>query len=210
MRRSVSTLSAMPWYVTPRSMRTPSAPIFRGAGVVERAPAPGEPVAAAGHDPLGGARVAHRGFERPDERPEHEPAVGEPDDRVRDELAGPVVRHLPAPLDADDLDAEAAERPSVGADVGGVGVTAEREDRVVLEEDELVADEAGGSRTDDAVLEVPGIAVCHPPEPARAEGSGRGRGLGRTGLLDRREGPGPVGGAIGLERRHEGTIAPVR
>ena len=65
-----------------------------------------------------------------------------------------------------------------GQDVARVGVAAERQDGLVLEQQQLVADQARGPGRDEAVLQVPGIAV-RPSGRAtrRRSGGASGRGL---------------------------------
>ena len=74
----------------------------RAVGV---APAAGVAVAPAGGDAERGAGRHEGRLERADERPDHQAARSERDDRVGDQLARAVVGDLAAALDADDLDA---------------------------------------------------------------------------------------------------------
>ena len=67
-----------------------------------------------------------------------------------DELAGAVVGDLAAPLDPDDLDPAPPQLARRGEDMGVVGLAAERQDGVVLEEQQAVADLAVGPLRDEA------------------------------------------------------------
>ena len=142
--RSTVTLRAMPWYVTPRSTRRPSAPILRGRAAVRVAPAAGMAVARAGVDAEGGTGRHERRLERAHERADEQAALVERDDRIGHELAGTVVGHLAATLDADDLDAAGVELVGGRQDVGRVAVAPERQDGGMLEEQEPVADPSVG------------------------------------------------------------------
>ena len=133
------------------------------------------------------ARLGHRRLERPHERPEQEAAVGEAEDRVRDELAGPVVGDLAAALDADDLDPAPAQLRGIGEDVALVGVAAERQDRRMLEQEQAITDRAVGAPPGELLLERPRLAVRDPPQPGRPDdprpGGAVPRGRGhRVGL----------------------------
>ena len=89
-------------------MRRPSAPILRGSGPSGSTQQPGMAVAPPGLDAERGAGRDQRRLERPDERPDQQAARRQGDDRIGDQLAGPVVGHLSAALDPDDLDAAPA------------------------------------------------------------------------------------------------------
>jgi hypothetical protein len=97
-------------------------------------------LAATRRDAERGTRRDHRRLERADERPDHEAAIRERQDRIRHELARAVVGHLATALDPDDLDPPPGERRRVGEDVAGSDVPAERQDRRMLEEEQLIGD----------------------------------------------------------------------
>jgi hypothetical protein len=67
-------------------------------------PAAGMTLAPIRDDAERGARVDHRGLERANQGAKEEAPSRQGEDRIRDQLAGPVVGHLPAPLDLDHLD----------------------------------------------------------------------------------------------------------
>ncbi len=107
------------------------------------------------------------------------------DDRVRHQLAGSVIGDLTATLDADDLDAATIELVGGGADVGFVAVPAERQDRRMLEEEELVADPAVRPFRGQPTLERVGFAVLDTTQPRGMQRGGPdgiedGRGHRRT------------------------------
>src|SRR5205823_3211163 len=76
----------------------------------------------------------HRLLERGHERAYEEGPVAEPQDRIGDELAGAVVRDLAAPLDPDDLDPAPPQLARAREDMALVGLPAERQDGIVLEQ----------------------------------------------------------------------------
>ena len=80
--------------------------------------------------------------------------VGQPDDRVADQLAGPVEGDLAAAIDVDDGCAARIGRPLVG-----VGALAGGEDRRVLEQQHGAGTIARGDLRVDAALEVPRVDV---------------------------------------------------
>ncbi len=61
-------------------------------------------IEATGFDAVAGAGVDHRLLEGADERTQQEIALGELDDRVANQLPGPVIGHFTATLDANHLD----------------------------------------------------------------------------------------------------------
>ena len=77
-------------------------------------------------------------LECPDEGPQENATVCELHDRVANQLAGAVVRDLATALDADDLDPAPVELIRSGKDVARIGLPAERQHGLVLEEQELV------------------------------------------------------------------------
>jgi hypothetical protein len=111
----------------------------------------------------------HRRLERANERPDHEPAIREGDDRIRHELARAVVRHLAAAFRPNDLDPPGRERRRAGEDVGHIGRPPERQDRRMLEEEQLIRDSTVGTLGDQPMLQVMGLAVRHPAKPRRGD-----------------------------------------
>ena len=79
----------------------------------------------------------------------------EVEDRVADELAGPVERGLAAAVGLDDLDPGALGHVHLLV----VGAAAERDHRRVLEEDHRVGDRALRDRGGERALELPRLAV---------------------------------------------------
>ena len=174
-------------------MRSPSAPILRGRAAVALDPAARVAVAADRLDAERGARLDHRRLEGPDERPDEEPRSAEPDDRVGDELAGAVVRDLAAALDADDLDAARAPSSRGVARTWASSAWRPRvRTGVVLEEQQRVADRAGGARPRRGASGVPRLAIRR---------SGRAS-WPRSAARDGAPGPG------GRPRRHDSRAPP--
>ena len=132
-------------------------------------PAAGVAVAAGGFDTVSGAGRDERRLQRTDERAEQQLAIGETDDGIRDQLAGAVVRDLAAALDAEDLDTACGELGRCREDVRLVRLASEREDRGVLEEEELVGDRAARAGGRQPFLQIPGISVRDAPQPVRLE-----------------------------------------
>jgi len=141
------------------------------AGTSSRAadPAAGMPVAAIRLNAERGACLDHRRLERLDQRPHEQPALTELQDRVRHELAGPVVGHLTTALHADDLDAAPTQLRRPRQDVRLVGLATERQDRVVLEEQQLVGGLPGDAALEQLLLAGPGLPVADPAEPCRLD-----------------------------------------
>ncbi len=113
----------------------------------------------------------------------------EPEDRVADQLPGPVVGHVASPARLEELDAALAQLGVAGQHVLAVGARPQRDDVRVLEQEELVGDLAGCAAAHQAGLEVEGARVLDQPEA----GDLQGRGL--------RFGRGGGGAAVGLRRR---------
>ena len=124
-------------------------------------------LAATGGDAERRARVGERGLERPDVRPEQQAAIREAEDRVGDELAWPVVGDLAAALHAQDLDPAGGELGGGREHVGVVRLATQRQHRGVLEEQQLVVDPAVRSGRRETLLQVPGLAIGDPAQPAR-------------------------------------------
>ena len=165
--RSTPTLSAIPWYATPRSTRMPRAPILRGSAPSGSTQQPGWPSRRPAATPNARARVGERRLERADVRPEQQAAVREAQDRVRDQLAGPVVGDLAAALHAQHLDPAGGELVGGREHVGVVRLATQRQHRGVLEEQQLVVDPAVRAGRREALLQVPGLAIGDPAQPAR-------------------------------------------
>ncbi len=152
---------------------------------VRVAPAAGVSVAPSGLDAQRGARRDERRLESPDERAHEDAALVQRDDRIGHELAGAVIGHLTAALDADDLDTAAGQLVGAGPDVRLVAVPAERQDRRMLEEEQLVADPAVRSFRGEPTLEDVGFAVLDTTQPRGMQRGGPdgiedGRGHRRT------------------------------
>jgi hypothetical protein len=118
-------------------------------------------------DAIRGTRFDERRLERADERPEEQAALVQRDDRVRDQLAGAVVGDLATALDADDLDAPAVELRLGRTDVPGVAVPPERQHGWMLEQQQLVRDQAVRALADEPLLERVRGPVATAAEPAR-------------------------------------------
>ena len=88
------------------------------------------------------------------------PVRPEVQDRVADELPGTVVGHLPAAVGALDPHAAGLERRGVEQHIGGAGVAAKRDDRRVLQQQQ--------------VLPILAIPVFQPPREPVLEGGGLG------------------------------------
>ena len=174
-------------------MRSPRAPILRGSGPSGSHQQPGWPSRLPAGDAVGGAGRDEGRLEGAHERPDHQAALAERDDRVGDELARAVVGHLAAALDADDLDAARGEVGRVGPDMRGVRRPTEGQDRGVLEEEQPVADPTVRTLGHESLLEGERLAVLDPPQPRRDD---RPRLGGR---------PAPLGGQ--RFDRHVRTIA---
>jgi hypothetical protein len=76
-----------------------------------------------------------------------------------------VICHFAAALGLEQFYVSGGQLRRARQDMAGVGVTAEGQDRLVLEEDQLVADGARASGRNEAVLQVPGVAIARPAEP---------------------------------------------
>ena len=165
--RSTPTLSAIPWYATPALDPDAEGADLARLGAVGVHPAAGMALPATRGDAERGARVGERGLERADVRPEQQAAVRETQDRVRDELAGPVVGHLATALHAQHLDPAGGELRRGREHVGVVRLATQRQHRGVLEQQQLVVDPAVRPGRREALLQVPGLAIGDPAQPAR-------------------------------------------
>ena len=111
----------------------------------------------------GPRRADHRLLEATDVTRHAEPEAVQIDDRVADDLPGPVVRGLPAALGPVDLDAAAREL-LVGRDhARRRRVAAERDHRRVLEQEQRVLDRARLHRRDGVELQRARLFVRHVP-----------------------------------------------
>ena len=80
-----------------------------------------------------------------------------------------TVRDLPTALDPDHLDPAAPQLARARQDVRIVGLPAEGQDGVMLEQQELVRDLARDPSLDQRLLAIPGVAVRDPSEPRRLD-----------------------------------------
>jgi len=113
-------------------------------------------------------------FQRPDERPDEERAVSQTNDWIGGELTRAVIRDLAAALGPDQLDVAGGQLGRARQDVARVGVAAERQDRLVLQQQQLVSDRACGTSCHEAMLEIPCVAIPRPAEPPRGDRRGCG------------------------------------
>ncbi len=147
----------------------PERPDLPGLRTVGVAPAAGMAVTAGGPDAELGARPDERVLERANERTDEQAALVERHDRIGHQLARAVVGDLAAALDADDGDPASVQVGRAGEDVGRIAVAAQRQDRRVLQQQELVADQPVGALGCQASLQRVRLVVGDPPEPARLE-----------------------------------------
>ena len=171
---------------------------------VRVAPAARMAVPARRGDAIRGAGLHERRLERADEWPQEQAALVQRDDRVRDQLAGAVIRDLAAALDADDVDAPALEVRLGRADVRGIAVAPERQHGRMLEQQQLVADQAISALGDEPFLERVRGSVAAPAEPAGDQRRARRGGVGAWGEdrgIHARTIAGPTLRAVGRRRR---------
>ena len=143
-------------------------------------------------------RVGHGQLQGAHEGPQQDAALGEPDDGVRHELARPVVGDLTAALHADDLDAAPLELGGRGKDVPLRRVPPQRQDGLVLDEEQRirrVTCRAGGHERS---LPLPCVAVGQATEPLHREVHG---GDGSTRICARQSAA--VGGSWPVVRQGE-------
>ena len=158
--RSGSTLSANPWRVRPRATRTPIAAIFSSPTHT-----PVYPSDRVGRD----AEVGERGDQHVlepayvrDDVALPRPPLRERDDRVADQLPGPVIRDVAAAIGGDQL---RADRRRLAQDVLARRARTERVDvRVLLQQQVLVV----GVLVHRALQRL-GLAVRDQPEPPRLQ-----------------------------------------
>ena len=115
--------------------------------------------------PKGGTRRDEGRLERPDERPQEQAALVEPDDGIGDQLAWTVIGHLAATLDPFDRDAASRELLRARQDVRGVGLAAQGQDRRMLQQQQVVRDLAGSALVDQSALEGMRSGVLDAAEP---------------------------------------------
>ena len=146
------------------------------------------------------AGLCQCGLERSNERPDQELPIRQLDDHIGGQLARTMVSHLAAALRLDDLDLACRKLGRSRQHVAGVAVAAQCQHRIMLEQEQLVADFARVSSRDQAMLQVPGVAICGPAEPPRCDRRGRGASThGRVGTSIR----GRAGGGLGRRVFHE-------
>ena len=119
-----------------------------------------------------------------------------------------MIGDLTATLHADQLDMARGQLGRVGENVALIRVSPEREDRRMLEDQELVRDLVIGPRCGQLVLEIPGRAVVDAAEPADFDGPAGGPlGLRYTRVSTRLElghDVGPDGGeSVVVHRFHD-------
>ena len=114
--------------------------------------------------------------------PVHVAAIGlEIDDRVADDLAGPVIGDVAAAPGLEHLDA-ARGQVVVGREnvrPAAVAAHAEREDGRMLDQQQQIADRAGAPLLDERALQRERVGVRHQAEAPDLEGSHRIRSIGR-------------------------------
>ena len=98
------------------------------------------------------------------------PVGGEIEDRVADHLAGAVVGDVAAAAGLEHLEAALAQRLGGEEHVLRARVAPEREDRVVLEQQQLVRDAPGLPFGDQALLDLQPASVGDSPEPPDDQG----------------------------------------
>jgi 6-phosphofructokinase 1 len=141
------------------------------------APAAGVAVARTRLHAEGPAGLGERGFQGPNERPDQQASIHKTNDRVGGQLAGPVVGDLAAPFSLDQFYGSGGQVGRPREDVGWIAVAPESQHRLMLQQQELVADRTRHAGLDQSVLEVPSIAVSRPAEPPGGDRRGRRDGL---------------------------------
>ena len=121
----------------------------------------------------GGERADQRLFEVPAVTLDVLPVAGQVEDRVADELPGPVVRGLAAAVCLEDLDLGA-----VGdVELALLGSPPQRDHRGMLEEQDRVRDRALRDGGRERALQVPGLAVRDLPQVQHVRPSGHALSL---------------------------------
>ena len=156
-------MRAKPCEVTQRAMRTPMAPIFSLAD-----PGAGHARDAAGRDAVVGAGADHHLLEVAHVAV-HVAAVGRQlEDRIADHLAGAVVGDVAAAAGLEHLEAAARAARSSGKSTFSLArVAAEREDGIVLEQQQGVRDRARL-----ALRHQPRLQLAGPRRRARGRAAG--------------------------------------
>ncbi len=109
--------------------------------------------------PLEGPHVGHDPF-----------GVVEAHDGISDELTGPMERDVAAPVHIEDLRPGRSHRLAIGQQVGRIPVPSDREHRRMLHQQQIVVGgAAAGPPFVEATLEIPGLGVGQPPQPADTE-----------------------------------------
>ena len=109
----------------------------------------------------------------------HVEAVGpQIEDRIADELTRAVERHVSASARFEKLDTVSFERLRSREHVRAIvaGPDSERDDRRVLEQEELIGNPVGLPFLDELLLEFQRLGVSDDPEPTNFDGSRRRRG----------------------------------
>ena len=109
------------------------------------------------------------------------------EDRIAHHLSGAVIRHVAATSGLEEIDAAGPKRVLGDEEVLGARVTAERDYRIVLEEEEGVSDGAALPFVDETLLKGQTLGVGDPakaPDVEPREGTARcadgSRGRGRN------------------------------
>ena len=167
--RSLLTLTANPWVVTPRLTWTPIEPILRSL----RRPDARQPLDRAGLDAVGAERRDHHPLHAPDVVVDVVAVRAQAHDRVADELAGAVVGDAAAAVGLGDLDSLHPVPVLAHRQLVGGRAPALRVDGRVLEQEQHVRDRAGLARGLEALLQRAGFVVgdlprTHAPQLAHA------------------------------------------
>ena len=100
---------------------------------------------------------------------------GQVEDRVADELSGPVVGRLAAAIRLDDLDVGAVR----DVELAFLGPASQGDDRRVLEEEDRVGDRSPRDGRGEGALEVPRLEVGHRAEVHEVGAAGHAVRLAR-------------------------------
>ncbi len=140
--------------------------------------------AAAGGDAEAGQGVGDGALELADQR--HDLAKPfELDDRIDDDLTRPVIGDVAAALNLADVDAAGREQFARQQHVGGVRFAAQRDDRIVFDDDPGIALAAGGDRRVQGFLQLVHAGVARAPQieqPNRPRVAHRQTAAGVLGL----------------------------
>ena len=145
-----------------RSLRADLARLDRR---LARSPNAGEALEDLGRDPEVAERRDHRLLERSDVREDVAVHRAEVEDRIGDELPGPVVGDLPAAVRLGDLDALHAVPVLAHRQMAGLGASALGVDGPVLEEQYDVGDLAVATRRRQALLQRQALGVRNRARP---------------------------------------------